>query len=59
VGGGLEVGERADMRAPPVGDHVREREGSGRWRLVGLLGRKGAGRGRKEGKVGWARGKVR
>jgi hypothetical protein len=43
--GRLEVREGADMWAPPVGDHMREREGSGRWRACwarsGELGRDG------------------
>jgi hypothetical protein len=42
--GGAELGveDAPDRWAPPVGDHVREREGSGA--LAGLLGRKrGAG----------------
>jgi hypothetical protein len=38
------------MWAPPVGDHMREREGSGRWRAgsreLGRGGRKGEKRGR-------------
>jgi hypothetical protein len=53
----LEVKGDPDGWAPPVSERVREREEGERWRLVGLLGQKGAGRGRKE--VGWARGKVR
>jgi hypothetical protein len=38
MGGRLEVGEGADMWAPPVGDHMRERE----WRWAGAaeLGQK-------------------
>jgi hypothetical protein len=43
-GGGaeLKVEDAPDRWAPPIGDHVREREGSGA--LVGLLGQKrGAG----------------
>jgi hypothetical protein len=58
-GEGLEVEDAPDRWAPPVGDHVREREGSGA--LAGLLGRKrGAGprRGEKEKEGRWAAGWV-
>jgi hypothetical protein len=54
-GAELEVEDAPDRWAPPVGDHVREREGSGA--LAGLLGQKwGAGPRRgEEGRwaVGW------
>jgi hypothetical protein len=43
-----EVGGGADGWAPPVGDHVREREGSGRWRAC-WAGSRDLGRGGKEG----------
>jgi hypothetical protein len=46
-GAELGVEDAPDRRAPPVGDHVREREGSGA--LAGLLGRKrGLGRAAKK-----------
>jgi hypothetical protein len=44
MGERLEVGEGADMWAPPVGDHMRERE-----RALALVGRMGR-------KRGWAAG---
>jgi hypothetical protein len=43
-----EVGGGADGWDPPVGDHVREREGSGRWRAC-WAGSRDLGRGGKEG----------
>jgi hypothetical protein len=43
-----EVGGGADGWAPPVGDHVREREGSRRWRAC-WAGSRELGRGGKEG----------
>jgi hypothetical protein len=51
--GRLEEEEGADRWAPPVGDRVRESEGSG---ALGHVGRSSAGRGGEEGREELGRG---